>query len=109
MTMSAVADPCTLMLYWPSTNGVTVVPGISSARAGVLRIGVGNGSRMSRSATNCAVLLMTSTVGGAAVTVIVSSSVPTCSSALTVAREGALNQDASRRTVLKPVERERHL
>jgi hypothetical protein len=28
------------MLYWPSTNGVTVVPGSSSARAGVLRIGV---------------------------------------------------------------------
>ena len=41
ITMSAVFEPCTLMLYWPSTNGVTVVPGSSSARAGVLRIGVG--------------------------------------------------------------------
>ena len=40
-TMSEVLEPCTLMLYWPSTNGVTVVPGNSSARAGVLRIGVG--------------------------------------------------------------------
>jgi hypothetical protein len=38
---SAVFEPWTLMLYWPRTNGVTVVPGSSSARAGVLRIGVG--------------------------------------------------------------------
>ena len=82
MTMSAVADPCTLMLYWPSTNGVTVVPGSSSARDGVLRIGVGIWSRMSRSTTNCAVLLLTSTVG-VPETVIVSSSVPTCSCSLT--------------------------
>jgi hypothetical protein len=60
------------------------VPGSSNARDGVLRAGVGIESRMSRSTTNCAVLLLTSTVG-VPETVIVSSSAPTANSGLTVA------------------------
>ncbi len=84
--MSEVFEPCTLMLYWPSTNGVTVVPGNNSALAGVLRIGVGIASRTSRSSTSCAVLLLTSTVG-VPETVMVSSSEPTDNSALTGAEK----------------------
>ncbi len=102
ITMSAVFEPCTLMLYCPSTKGVTVVPGRSNARAGVLRIGVGIWSRMSRSTTNCAVLLLTSTVG-VPDTVMVSSSVPTCICSLTGAENVPWIRMPSRRTVLNPV------
>ena len=91
------------MLYWPSTNGVTCVPGISSARAGVLRIGVGIASRMSRLATNDAVLLTTSTIGGVPVTVNCSSIAPICRSALTCAVKLPSSRMSTRRTVLKPL------
>ena len=70
---SSLDEPWLVRLYWPSTNGVTVVPGINSARDTVLRSVVGIASRISRFATNDAVLLMTSTAGDAPVTVSVSS------------------------------------
>ena len=102
ITMSEVSDPCTRMLYWPSTNGVTVVPGMSSARDGVLRIGTGIASSTSRFATNAVVLLTRSTVGDSAVTVSVSSTEPTWSSALTVGVKLPSRMMLPRRTVLNP-------
>src|SRR5262249_32488304 len=97
-----VDDPCTVRLYWPRTNGVTVVPGISSARAGVLRIGVGIESSTSRLATMVDWLLITSTAGVSPVTVSVSSTAPTDSSALTCAVKVPSRTMSVRLTVLKP-------
>ena len=102
ITVSLLAEPRTLIVYWPSTNVVTEVPGNNSARDGVLRIGVGIASRMSRSTTNCAVLLLTSTVG-VPETVMVSSRVPTSNDGLTVALNTPWMMMPSRRTVLNPV------
>jgi len=102
ITMSLVSDPCTRMLYWPSTNGVTVVPGISNARDGVLRIGTGIESSTSRLATNAVWLLTTSTTGASAVMVSVSSSRPTCISAFTDGVKLPSSTMLPRRTDLKP-------
>ena len=109
ITMSEVFEPCTLMLYWPSTNGVTVVPGSSSARAGVLRMGVGIESRMSRLATNCVRLLVTSTVGVAPVTVTDSSSAPTFEPDVDLCAERAFKDHVLAPHRLETGERERHL
>ena len=99
---SLVSDPCTLMLYCPSTLNTTVVPGMSSARAGVLRIGVGIESSTSRFATNSVVFLTTSTIGDSAVTVSVSSIAPTWSSAFTVGVKVPSSTMPPRRTLLNP-------
>jgi hypothetical protein len=103
ITVSAEFDPCTLIVYWPSTKGVTAVPGSSNARNGVLRIGVGMASRISRLATNCERLFTTSTIGDSPVTVIDSSRVPTWSSPLICAVKAPCNTTPSRRTVRNPV------
>jgi len=99
---SPVSDPCTRMLYCPSTFGTTVVPGMSSARAGVLRIATGIESSTSRLATNAAMLLTTSTTGDSAVTVSVSSTKPTCSSVFTDAVKLPSSTMLPRRTDLNP-------
>ena len=56
----------------------------------------------------CRRTLCVSTIGVSPVTVIVSASAPTFRSALTTAVNEPVSSMPSRRTVLKPVERERH-
>ena len=60
-------------------------------------------SSTSRLITDCDTELRTSTIGEAPETVTVSSSVPTASSAVTVAVNDADSRMPSRRTVRKPV------
>ena len=71
-------DPwISVMLYWPRVRNVTVVPGMSAARAVEISPETGISSSASRLSTNATRLLMTSTVGEVAVTVSVSSIAPT--------------------------------
>ena len=99
---SEVDDPWLVRLYCPSTNGVTVVPGMSSALAVVSRRVVGIASSTSRLATKVETLLITSTVGASAVTVSTSASEPTSSCALIVGVKFPCSAMLPRRTVLNP-------
>ena len=62
----------------------------------------GSVASSSLDATVCRRALEVSTIGDAPLTVIVSSSAPTCRSALIVAVKPEVNVTPSRRTVLKP-------
>ncbi len=93
---SEVDEPWLVRLYWPRTNGVTVVPGISSARAVVSRRVVGIASRTSRLATNVAWLLTRSTVGDSAVTVSVLFDRADLKIGVHAGREVALQDDVAR-------------
>ena len=90
------------MICVPPTSGVFVVtPGISWPTAkGSLPVGMV--SSVSRFITDCDTELRTSTSGDAPVTVMDSSSWPTCRSLFTVAVKAAQSRMPSRLTVLKP-------
>ena len=103
ITMSAVDEPCTLMLYWPSTNGVTV--GAGQQQRARRRVANRRRDRIEDVAIDDELRGVVADVDRRAcpVTVMVSSSVPTCISALTGAVNVPWMMMPSRRTVLKPV------
>ena len=78
------------------------MPGISVAAVNCVRP-VGMPVSTSSPMTRCLVALCTSTIGDSPVTVMVSSTAPTRSSAFTVAANDPASSMPSRLTVLKPV------
>ena len=85
----------------PAPLPLRFTPSVMAANA-VTFCALGSASSVSRASTACVRTLRTSTVGLAPVTVTVSSSDPTFSSALTGAVNPALSVTPSRFTTLKP-------
>ena len=87
----------------PPTSEAVDVPGMSTARFENDLDPVGTASMVSRRRTVCWMTFCTSTVGAAPDTVMVSSTAPTRSSALTVAVNEAGRSIPSRLTTLNPL------
>ena len=86
----------------PTSCAYAVTPGMRTPRLNTDLLPVGIASITSRVITRCWTTFCTSTVEASPVTVMVSSSEPTRSSAFTVAVKEAVSSMPSRLTVLKP-------